>query len=153
MRRVLVLLSVVGMGVVGLGGCASYRAPTFEAVGVREVERTDEHAVLVFTLRATNPNREPMPLGRASYTVTLGESAVFSGVRSPESTIDTYASTTFELPAVLPAGTTAQGELPYEIRGSVIYRRPGAFADVLFDANLTVPEADLDLRGTVDLGG
>lgn len=136
-----------------LTGCSTYQPPSFETVGVREVERTDEHAVLVFTVRATNPNREPMPLRRADYTVTLGGDTVFSGVRSPESTVDTYGVNTFDLPAVVPSALSGRtGELPYAIRGTVIYRRPGALADMLFDANITVPEATLDLTGTVNLG-
>lgn len=137
-----------------MAGCSAYRAPTFETLGVREAERTDDLTVLVFTVRATNPNREPMPLNRASYTVSLGEEAVFSGVRSPESTIDTFGQSTFELPAVVPTRLSAgTGELAYRIRGFVVYREPGALADVLFDANVSVPEATLDLSGTVDLGG
>lgn len=136
-----------------VAGCSAYRPPTFEAVGVREVERTDDLAVLVFTVRATNPNREPMPLNRASYTVRLGDETVFSGVRSPESTLNTFDSNTFELPAVIPAALSdRRGEMPYSISGHVVYRRPGALADVLFDANITVPEARLNLSGTVNLG-
>lgn len=139
---------------VGLAGCSSYRSPTFEAVGVREVERTDEHAVLVFTVKATNPNREPMPLRRADYTVRFGEDAVFTGTRSPESTINTFGTHTFDLPAVIPAEMAGRaGAIPYSIRGTVIYRRPGALADVLFDASISVPEATLDLSGDVNLGG
>ena len=41
---------------------------------------------------------------------------------------------------------------PYAIHGSVIYRRPGALADVLFDASISVPQATLDLSGNVILG-
>ena len=154
MRRVTVPALSCLMLLPALAGCSSYRAPTFEALGVREVERTGDLSVLVFTVRATNPNREPMPLNRASYTVSLGDEAVFSGVRSPESTVDTFGQSTFELPAVVPASLSAgTGELAYTIRGVVVYKKPGALADVLFDANISVPEASLDLSGTVDLGG
>ena len=139
--------------VAGLTGCSAYRSPTFEAIGVREVERTDEHAVLVFTVKATNPNREPMPLRRADYTVRFGEDDVFTGTRSPESTVNTFGTHTFELPAVIPASLAGRtGEIPYAIHGSVIYRRPGALADVLFDASISVPQATLDLSGNVILG-
>lgn len=152
--RAVLLAGLTAAAAAGLGGCSAYRSPTFEAVGVREVERTDEHAVLVFTIQATNPNREPMPLRRADYTVRLGEDAVFTGTRSPESTVNTFGTHRFELPAVVPAEVAARtGEVPYSIRGTVIYRRPGALADVLFDASISVPEAALDLSGTVNLGG
>lgn len=135
-----------------LAGCSSYQAPSFEAVSVREAERTDTHAVLIFEVRATNPNREPMPLGMASYTLRFDDGVIFEGVRSPESTIDTYATNTFELPAVIPAGLiTRHGRVKYALEGTVIYRRPGAFADVLFDAQITVPEAPMNIDGVIDL--
>tara|TARA_R110000782_G_scaffold19140_4_gene52215 strand:- start:1983 stop:2453 length:471 start_codon:yes stop_codon:yes gene_type:complete len=137
-----------------LAGCSSYQPPTFEAIGVREVERDADHAVLVFVIEATNPNREPMPLGKASYEFSLGDEPVFAGIRSPESTVNTYGTNTFELPVVVPASMTDRtGEVAYTIRGRVLYRNPGALADVLFDAQISRPEAALDLSGTVNLGG
>lgn len=137
---------------IALAGCSSYQAPSFEAVSVREAERTDTHAVLIFEVRATNPNREPMPLGKATYTLRFDDTVVFEGVRSPESTVDTYASNSFELPAVVPAGLIAtEGRIGYTLDGQVVYRRPGAFADVLFDAQITVPEAPLSIRGVITL--
>lgn len=135
-----------------LTGCSNYKAPTFETVSVREVERTGDLAVVTFVIEATNPNREPMHLGQASYSVDLNGAEVFSGVRSPEATVNTYSTHRFELPAVVPANLTGgAGELAYRLRGSVIYKNPGAFADVLFDAQVVVPEATLDLAGTIDL--
>lgn len=153
MRRVPLLLTAALLPG-ALAGCSSYQPPVFEAVGVRETERTAEHAVIVFTVRATNPNREPMPLRRADYEVFLAGEPVFTGVRSPETTVNTYGTHEFDLPAVVPAELAGRrGEIPYAIRGKVIYRRPGALADVLFDARLSVPKASLDLDGAVDLGG
>jgi LEA14-like dessication related protein len=135
-----------------LVGCSSYQPPTFEALSVREAERTDAHTVLVFEVRATNPNRDPMPLGRATFALRLGDETVFEGVRSPETTIDTYATNTFELPAVIPAGLISRdGLVNYALEGTVIYRRPGALADVLFDAQITVPQAPLNISGVIDL--
>lgn len=134
--------------------CSGYQAPTFEAVGVREVERSDDQAVLAFRVEATNPNRDPMVLGPATYTLSIDGNDVFTGVRSPESTLHTYSSHVFELPAVVPANlTSTTGAITYQLRGSVIYKNPGALADVLFDAEVIVPEASLDLSGTIDLGG
>ena len=46
----------------GLGGCSNALAPSFEAVGVREVERDADRSVLEFSVRATNPNPDPIPL-------------------------------------------------------------------------------------------
>lgn len=137
-----------------LCACSTYRPPTFQAVSVREVEHTSEHSVVTFVIEATNPNREPMPLGQATYSLTLNGQEVFAGVRSPEATVNTYGKHTFELPAVVPASAVpGSGEIPYTLTGKVIYKQPGALADVLFDAQVVVPEAGLDLDGTIKLGG
>lgn len=137
-------------------GCSSYRAPTFEAVAVRELQRENDLAVVVFVIEATNPNPEPMQFGQASYTLWLDGREVFSGVRSPQATVHTYSKHTFELPAVVPASLTDaptdHAELPYRLSGSVIYKNPGALADVLFDAEVVVPQASIDLEGTINLG-
>jgi hypothetical protein len=49
--------------------------------------------------------------------------------------------------------TDGTGQVAYTIRGRVLYRNPGTLADVLFDAQISRPEAELDLSGTVNLGG
>jgi len=145
--------AVLGLPIV-MVACSGYQAPTFEAVGVREIERSDEQAVLAFRVEATNPNRDPMELGPATYTLSIDGNDVFTGVRSPQSTLHTFSSHAFELPAVIPSGiASSTGEITYRIRGSVIYKNPGALADVLFDAEVIVPEAALNLTGTIDLGG
>ncbi len=137
----------------GLAACSAYQPPTFEAVGVREVERSNEHAVLTFSVQATNPNREPMELGPATYTLSIDGADVFTGVRSPQSTLHTYSSHVFQLPAVIPAEISdAIGEVDYRLRGIVVYKNPGALSDVLFDSEVIVPEATLNLSGSIDLG-
>lgn len=149
-----ILTVLLAAPVLPLAGCSSNQPPIFQAVGVREIERDSDHAVLVFTIEATNPNREPMPLGKASYELLLGDEPVFAGMRSPESTVDTYGTNTFELPVVVPASMTDRtGAIAYTIRGHVLYRKPGALSDMLFDAKIDRPEAPLDLSGTVNLGG
>ncbi|MEM9373368.1 MAG: hypothetical protein AAGA55_06970 [Planctomycetota bacterium] len=148
------LTALFAAPVVAMTACSGYQPPKFEAVGVREIERTEERAVLAFSVEATNPNREPMELGPATYTVWLDGREVFTGVRSPQSTLHTYSSHVFELPAVIPANiSNAGGEIDYQLRGIVVYKNPGALSDVLFDADFVVPEAALDLAGTIDRGG
>lgn len=138
---------------VTLTACSNYQAPRFEAVGVREVERSDDQAVLSFSVQATNPNREPMELGPATYTLSIDGRDVFTGVRSPQSTLHTFSSHTFELPAVVPAEISASvGEINYQLRGVVVYKNPGALSDVLFDSEVIIPEATLNLEGSIDLG-
>ncbi len=136
-----------------LGGCANTHPPTFRAVGVSEVSRDHDRSVIEFLVEATNPNREPIPLKRVSYRVEIGGEVVFTGVRSAETTLHTYSSHVFALPAVLPASTLGgAGEVHYAVTGSATYIPPGRLAEVLFDAEIAVPEAPIELSGTINTG-
>lgn len=139
-----------------LGGCSKALSPTFTAVGVREVERNNDRSVIEFVIEAKNPNREPIPLKEIQYAVSIDGQEVFTGLRSPEVSLHTYATQTFTLPAVLPMDVVgavgSAGEIQYRINGSVEYIPPGRLAEVLFDAKLKVPMAPIDLSGTINLG-
>jgi len=136
-----------------LSGCSSTRAPSFVAVGVREVEHSNERSVIEFVVEATNPNKEPIPLRQVYYTVELDGVEVFTGVRTPQTTLHTYSSHTFTLPAVLPLDAlSGSGEVSYSLVGTVQYIPPGRLAEVLFDAKVKVPEAPLELSGTINTG-
>lgn len=132
-------------------GCSKAIAPSFEAVGVRELERDETRSVIEFIVRATNENGEPIPLRTVSYRVEIGDEVLFEGVRSPETTLHTYSSHEFVLPAVLPADRL-RGRIEYALVGSVQYIPPGRLSEVLFDAEITVPEAPLEITGTIDTG-
>ena len=136
-----------------LGGCSKAVAPTFAAVGVREVQHDGDRSVIEFLIEATNPNQDPIPLRQVHYTVKLDGQEVFSGVRSPETTLHTYSSHVFELPAVLELGSfSGLGVVNYTIVGTVQYIPPGQLSEVLFDAEIKVPEAILNLSGTINTG-
>lgn len=135
-----------------MGGCSGALAPQFEAVGVREVQRTGDRTVLEFRVLASNPNREPIPLRSVSYRVELDGELVFEGVRSPETTLHTFSTHEFVLPAVV-SSDLLRGSIPYALRGAVRYIPPGRLSEVLFDAELIVPEAPFDLSGNIETGG
>ncbi len=136
-----------------LGGCTSTLPPTFTADGIRELESFDERTRVVFLTNAENPNREPIPLEQITYSVSLDGEAVYSGVRSPETTLPGYSSLLFELPAIVGSGVLSSGrDVQYAIDGSVKYHVPGAFAEVLYDADIKVPEAPMKIEGTINLG-
>ena len=142
----------LGMGL-WLGGCNKALAPSFTAVGVREVQNDGDRSVIEFLVKATNPNQEPIPLRQVHYTVELNGEQVFAGVRSPETTLHTYASHVFTLPAVLERSSFAgAGVVNYTLRGTVQYIPPGQLAEVLFDAKMKVPQATLKLSGTINTG-
>lgn len=136
-----------------LSGCNKALAPTFAAVGVREIEQDGDRSVIEFLVEATNPNKEPIPLRQITYMVKLDGVEVFSGVRSPETTLHTYSSHVFALPAVLPMGALAgSGEVSYSLHGFAQYIPPGRLSEVLFDAEVKVPEAIIELSGTINTG-
>jgi len=145
------LLLLSALLIMGLGGCNKSLAPTFEAVGVREVQRDGDRTVLEFKVLATNPNPEPIPLRSISYLVSIGDSVVFKGVRSPETTLHTYSEHEFTLPAIVPSELLS-GSFEYALLGSVQYIPPGRLSEVLFDADIKVPEAILDISGSIDAG-
>lgn len=147
------IASVLLMGAF-VGGCSKALPPTFRAVGVREVGQENERSVIEFLVEATNPNKEPIPMRQITYRVELDGVEVFSGVRSPETTLHTFSSHVFVLPAVLPLGAmSGSTEVNYAILGSALYIPPGRLSEVLFDAEIKVPEAMIDLSGTITLGG
>jgi len=121
-------------------------------MGVREIERTDSRTVYAFIIKATNPNKESIPLKEVSYTVTLDNTHKFSGVRSPETTLHTYGQHTFELPAVFEiAPGKLSGIVDYKINGSVKYLRPGKLSETMYESELIVPKAEFHLRGQVNI--
>ena len=146
------LLTTLLLGTILSTGCSNIKDPRFETMGVRLVEQTDTRTVYAFSIKATNPNKESIPLKEVSYTVKLDSKHSFSGVRSPETTLHTYGSHTFELPAVFEVSTDQlSGIVDYKITGSVKYLRPGKFNEVLFDTKVKVPKAGFTLRGKVNV--
>jgi len=137
-----------------LGGCTNTLVPTFTAVGVREVVNEGDRSVIEFSIEATNPNKEPIPLKRVYYTVEINGVEVFSGMRSTETTLHTYSSHVFVLPAVVPGDTLkGVGKVSYSLTGVAQYIPPGRLSEVLFDAEMKVPEAVINLSGTINTGG
>lgn len=136
-----------------LGGCSKAMAPTFTAMGVREIEHHKDRSVIEFSIQATNPNKEPIPLKQIRYRVEIDGVEVFSGVRSPQTTLHTYSSHVFKLPAVIPASALSDSEsVSYLIVGTAQYVPPGRLSEVLFDAEVRVPEAAIELSGTINTG-
>lgn len=134
-----------------LWGCSSVKAPRFETVGVRQVEQSDSRTVYNFAIKATNPNKEPIPLRQFTYTIKLDNTHTFTGVRSPETTLHTYADHTFEVPAVFQvAPSELSGTIEYTLNGSAKYLKPGKLAEVMFDTGFSVPKAQFTHRGMIN---
>lgn len=146
------LFAVLMMGTAFSIGCSNIKSPRFETVGVREVEHTETRTVYAFSVRATNPNNEPIPLKEVTYSVSLDNTHVFSGVRSPETTLHTYGEHIFELPAVFEVPRSQlNGIIDYKLAGSTKYLKPGKLQEVLFDSKISVPKAGFNLRGQINV--
>jgi len=137
-----------------LVGCSGPKAPSFDPVGVTAMTERDGELELILTINATNDNPDPLPLRRASYTLSLDGSVVYSGVRSPETTLSRYETHSFDLPALVPLSfATRTDPVPYRLTGTVSYVTPGKLAEVLFESNIKQPEASINVAGTIDFTG
>ncbi len=144
-----------------LPACSAYEDPGFQVIAVQETDRTEDAAVLTFTISARNRNEVPIPLREAVYTLELDGQTVFTGQRSAEATIRRFGAQTFELPAVVPAAVFDlsrlgspggdRPDLPYRLTGAVEYQTPGELADVLFDTGVRRPRAPIDLSGLIQV--
>lgn len=142
---------LVGLALV-VGGCG-YHSPQFKVTGVALTEQTDEGAVLSFTLVGENRNDIPLPLRRASYSLSLDGHEVFHGMRSPQVTIRRYGSQTFTLPVAIDLtkiGGLPTGQIPYRLRGTVEYELPGSFSQLLFETELRRPRSGFAESGRLD---
>lgn len=111
----------------------------------------DGELELVLTINATNDNPDPLPLRRASYTLSLDGAPVYSGVRSPETTLSEYETHAFDLPALVPMTFAGrQDPVPYRLTGTVSYVTPGKLAETLFESGVRQPEAPINVVGTID---
>jgi len=84
----------LGLGVSGVGGCASYSPPSFRITDVQLVERSTDAALIIFTIEGDNPNREQLPLDTVRYSMTLDGRAPFSAQRSAEATLPGWVEST-----------------------------------------------------------
>ena len=151
------LLTILGCLAGALPGCSSHVAPRFEVLGVSERERSAEAVVLDFTITAENRNNEPLPMDRATYSLTLDGQKVFEGQRLARVTIPQFGEQHLMLPVVVPAALIpldrfdTGGDMQYRLRGEIEYQTPGRFAEFLFDENLRRPSTGLNLSGVLEL--
>ncbi len=137
-----------------LVGCSSYRAPTFQVIDARVVDRTNDGAVVQFTIEAKNDNSIPIPLRQARYSMDLDGQTVFAGTRSPETTLHKSGTHQFVIPAAIKASSLAaiSPSPRYRLSGSLTYITPGAFAELLFDTGVARPSAPFGGEGSIDIG-
>jgi hypothetical protein len=135
-------------------GCTFYSAPRIEVTEARLTERSADGLVVGFTLAASNPNRDQLPLRSIDYTLWLGGERVFSGSRSPEATLARLAIQELHLPAAVALGPDSpayEGLVPYRIEGTLTYITPGPLAAVLYDSGIPPPTKSFRHEGEVEI--
>jgi hypothetical protein len=136
-------------------GCSAYDAPKIDVVGARITQETTDGVVIDFTLDATNTNEVDLPLERVRYALKLNGQRVFSGTRSAEATVRRLGTQQFTLPAAINLAefVSPEGDVEYELSGSVVYVTPGEIAQLLFDAGVRKPRSSFQQQGVLDFGG
>lgn len=124
-------------------------------VEARIIDRSDDGAVVQFTIEAKNSNDKPMPLREARYSLELDGRSVFTGARSAETTLPKSRTQRFVLPAAVPASLVSSigSGARYRLVGTQTYVTPGAFAELLFDTGVSRPSVGFSAQGTIDEGG
>jgi hypothetical protein len=102
-------------------------------------------ASIDIALQLSNPNDDPLPLIEFEYTVSLDGKQVYDGRRAALATLSKGSERTLTVPAVIiyehtgwRAGSGAQPLVG--ISGTLRYRTPGTFADLLFDFGVRKPK-------------
>jgi hypothetical protein len=118
------------------------------------VEETPEGILIRFKMEALNANSIELPLREVRYTLSIDGAPVFSGVRSPETTLRRLGTQSFEFPATIsrdPQHPLPTGKARYDLEGRLTYLTPGQLAEVLFDLRFRRPKIAFHETGTIDL--
>jgi hypothetical protein len=125
-----------------LSGCAMTHPPEVRIIDSRVTERSDEAALVVFTIELANPNPQPLSLSEFRYHLTVDGRRVFDSRRAAQATIRGEGTQEIDLPAVVPFDVLTRvpvGRSEVALGGELKYLAPGALAEILFDAGVRVP--------------
>lgn len=131
-RSAAILLPIVAW--LMLAGCSSITEPTLTVTGPRVIEATEDGRVLVFDLKAENPNSEELPLMDVEYRATAGGRTLFEGRRSAQASAPRGETSTIRIPVPVPAATPIEG--PVRLTGTLTYRRSGRLSKTFADFGL-----------------
>ncbi len=148
-------LPLILLPVLALTACSAYDAPRIDVASARISQETPQGVVIDFTLDATNTNEVDLPLERVRYALRLNGQRVFEGTRSAEATVRRLGTQQFMLPAAINLAEfeMPEGDVEYELTGTVVYVTPGEIAQLLFDAGVRKPKSSFRERGTLDFTG
>jgi LEA14-like dessication related protein len=129
-----------------LSACGMAQRPRIDVVAATLDDATADAASIDIALLLSNPNDEPLPLIEFDYAVSLDGKRVYEGRRAALATLSKGAERTLTVPAVVIYENTSwragSGTQPtVGITGTLRYRTPGTFADLLFDIGVRKPKA------------
>lgn len=147
------MLGVLLGGALGctLGGCG-LTAPRLTVTDVHASDVEPTGKVIMIVVEAQNLSNDALPLRDATYSLSLNGRQVFTGKRSPESTLRMFGAQKISLPVALPReGVPPAGIAKYEVSGSVVYLPPGRFNEILYEYGLLRPTTSFRGTGEIDL--
>ena len=147
---------LLGFALLLATGCAGYRPPSIQLVGVRLVEQSDEAATFQFDLELKNPNDEPIELREFRYTLRLNDRDVFVGRRAATTTLQPGTVNQDSLPTVIryeTMGWTSRAlpeTVEYQLSGTLLYVTPGELAEILLDTGVRKPTVRFSRSGRLE---
>ncbi len=139
----------------GLSGCGAHPAPEFSVEELSMRRSADGGAVISLLVRAENAGDEPLPLGPATYALSINGERAYAGEWLARATAPARGSITFSLPAPIDASRLPPpgGRVPYALSGTIEYVPPGALGEALFDARIRRGSARFREAGELVLEG
>ena len=135
-----------------LGGCVFDTPPgiTVQQVGCTAVGTGDPGFVeLGIDLLLETPTEEPIQLETFEYTFATKAGSRWTGQWSALRTLPAGDSVAMQIPAVIPDPFLPASEgTNWTISGTVSYKAPGRWAQILFDTGFRRPKGDFRGKGT-----
>lgn len=136
-----------------LGGCLNTAAPRLSIADVQVTGVTDAGSSMLVTVRAENPNDQPLPLRTVNYRLTMDGQEVFAATRGAEAVLPRYGVLDLPLPVAVPASARPAGESEFRLSMTLHYLAPGKIAETFYDMHVSRPKVSASGDGVVNLGG
>jgi hypothetical protein len=134
-----------------LTGCGT-RPPAITVGEPVIADQSDQAVVLRFPIEAANDNDRELNLPIVDYSLDLDGARIYSGSRSPESTLRRLGRQSFVVPVVVPIETwnkvtSGTDSNNYTFSGRLRYRPPGPLSETLFDLGVRRPSQAFSGQG------
>ena len=142
-----------------IAGCAIDTPPRIAVEGIRCVtisEQDPRAASFGIDLALTNTTDEPIRLDDFSYVLAIGNpnapQGKWEGTWSALRTIPAHETVRMSIPGAISSTTPWNNDLlptsHWSVSGTISYKAPGRFAQILFDSGLRHPKHDFASAGS-----